>query len=213
MTSQKTHVLGRTVGGIVAVCGAREPRFGMSGRTPIFKSEAQATCLRCLAILRPTTPTAGPRKAGIRRTPSSAQAGEGPAQDAWSALCESHGTRCVVVKDGARCEGGVAGDRGPVAADRCPTHQSDESILAVRQAVADEIVADLAGPSAAVVEGYKSDDPCRQDKVYVEEGVSAALEPLGLATTEHVPTCRIVFDWLKAEHGIDPPAWILEAGR
>ncbi|MES2341702.1 MAG: hypothetical protein V4597_08490 [Pseudomonadota bacterium] len=165
-----------------------------------------------------TRPTAGPSQAATRRTPSSARAGEGPAtvdeflaparralgpvkQDAWSAFCEAHGTRCSVTSRGERCEGGAVGTTG-----KCGTHQTAESLRTVRQAIADEIVSELTCLRPDVVEGYKSDDPCRQDFVFVEEGVSAALEPLGLGI-EHVAVCGLVFAWLKAEHGVEPPAW------
>lgn len=146
--------------------------------------------------------TTGPRQAATCRTPSSASTGEGPAQDAWSAFCESHGTRCSVVKGGVRCEGGVEGETG-----RCLAHQSDESIAAVRKAVADEIISELTYLRPDVVDGYKAaEDPSSRDFVFVEEGVSAALEALDLGI-EHVQTCGLVFGWLKSEHGVEAPAW------
>lgn len=80
-------------------------------------------------------------------------------------------------------------------------------------AIADDVIADLSGTTGRgprEVQWYLEGN---RDFVYVEEGVSAALDEAGIDQAYHAATCGIVFEWLERAHKIAPPAWYLEAVR
>jgi hypothetical protein len=77
--------------------------------------------------------------------------------------------------------------------------------------VADEAIRELRYTRPEVLAYLKA--TAEPDFVFVEEGVSVALEDLGVKMPAegpwwpHIEACGQVFRWLKREHRVSPPEW------
>jgi hypothetical protein len=76
--------------------------------------------------------------------------------------------------------------------------------------IAQEVIAELDGVEdrgPRELEYYKAHRDGACDFVYIEESVDAALtDKFGTSDLLEF-TCGIVFGWLRASHGVQPPAW------
>lgn len=75
--------------------------------------------------------------------------------------------------------------------------------------LAGEVITELLHHPDSPLSYYKSGG---DDFSYVEEALKVSLRKEDYYTADHhVEALRIVFEWLKAYHGIDPPHGFMEA--
>jgi hypothetical protein len=86
-----------------------------------------------------------------------------------------------------------------------PTNATTEAV----QTLAADLIYDLQYGGYDVLAHYKLQRHGARDFVWIEEGVSAALERAGLPQSLYREAVGLVFQWLQDAHGIPPPRWFV----